>query len=212
MQFFIGVARKIGVGPLSIATIFAHFACSDYKFNEGVGDVPKKSTSPSDRTYDAMVSRDEDEKENEKEQIEPVEPKKGCQAHFSGIFWADRYEWAQFNHIYIADNYSEYVGAGYYESNYEAFPNSIDATFDSLAIDANTTVIIYARPNFKGRVLFEKTGPALLYNNIWQFYEPETLQLEFYPELQKQYPPEVREWSLSDMHLWDQGSTIIKCK
>ena len=112
---------------------------------------------------------------------------------------------------YTSDNYGEYVGIGKYPSNRSVFPNSIRYSFDAVAVDAGTRVTIYSKPNFKGEVLWDKVGPALVFNSIWRSsskYAPEFTRMWMEP-LQTIFPPEVREWSVSDMHRWDSGSLVI---
>merc|ERR1712032_1191152 len=113
----------------------------------------------------------------------------------------------------------EYVGVGEYPDNNQAFPLSIKYTFDSVAVDAGTRVIIYSEPNFKGKVLWDRVGPAIVVNskwkdNTWPFCKGKTfekaLKQEWEGRLQDLFPPEVREFSCSDMHCWNSGSLVIQ--
>lgn len=146
--------------------------------------------------------------------IDPVAPRENCRAHFSGLLMSDREVFNTSSHIYYVDGASEYVGEGRYPYNTNAFPRSIAHTFDSVAIDAGTTVTIYSEPNFQGEILFQATGPLLLNNSLFehQYQYSQYVTKKFVEPLQSEYPYESRVWSSSNMHLWDDGSTVIECE
>lgn len=142
----------------------------------------------------------------------PAFPEAGGRVHFTGLVMSDAYEESHFSVPYKVDKFGEYVGVGQYPSNKTAFPKSIATTFDAVAVDAGTRVVIYSEPNFKGQVLWDKVGPAIIFNSKWkgtQKYAPELTRTWSQP-LQTIFPPSVREWSVSDMHLWDHGSLVIE--
>lgn len=160
-------------------------------------------------------------------------PVENCRVHFSGLIMSDNTipppqdpgvtspddESAyRYTKIYEEDTYSEFVGAGNYPDNELAFPKAVQTTFDGIAIDANTRVIIYSGKNYSGSVLLDITGPALLYNNKWatatgsyaEHYRNDK-QRTFSEPLQSTYPQNKRYWSGSDMHDWNTGSCKIIC-
>jgi len=119
---------------------------------------------------------------------------------------------------YQEDEHSEYVGIGRYPHNIQAFPKAINASFDSVAVDAGTRVIIYSQPNFKGRVLWDRVGPAIVVNVLWKDHKwpftgghPYSKKLfgDWKQPLSSIFPAAVREFSCSDMHAWNAGSLVI---
>lgn len=108
----------------------------------------------------------------------------------------------------------EYVGVGNYPLNTLAFPNSIRYTFDGVAVDAGTRVTIYSEPNFEGDILWDQVGPALIANVKFQTVIDNDYAARFFQRwqepLQTIFPPEVREWSCTDMHAWNTGSLRIE--
>merc|ERR1712232_915314 len=146
-------------------------------------------------------------------------PQAGGRVHFSGcLMWKSEVR-DTCSKPYQEDIHSEYVGVGRYPQNSKAFPKAIQSSFDSVAVDAGTRVIIYSEPNFKGKVLWDRVGPALLVNVQWKTHQwpftfgkpySEKLFENWEGKLQTIFPPEVREFSCSDMHLWNTGSLIIQ--
>ena len=47
-----------------------------------------------------------------------------------------------------------------------AFPKSHKQTFDGIAIGNGTRVIIYEKPDFKGNILLDKSGPIITTNKL----------------------------------------------
>jgi hypothetical protein len=140
-------------------------------------------------------------------------PKENCRAHFSGTLLSDIFIDGHISTIFKPDKYGEYVGAGDYPSNKIAFPNAVAHTFDAIAIDKNTRVIIYSKPNFKGNILLDITGPALINNVKWKHDSriASVNKKTFSPKLQAIFPQNVRKWSSQDMNKWSNGSVKIIC-
>ncbi|MBN2891938.1 MAG: hypothetical protein JXL97_08735 [Bacteroidales bacterium] len=140
-------------------------------------------------------------------------PVKECRAHFSGTLLSDVYIEQHISLIYSPDKYGEYVGEGEYPSNNIAFPNAVDRTFDAIAVDKGTRVILYSKPNFEGVVLLDVTGPALINNVKWQNdsrignFKTATFK-EPYESL---FPKSCRQWSSEDMNKWSNGSCKVIC-
>ncbi len=144
---------------------------------------------------------------------EPQKPKEGCRAYFSGGLVAGHYEDHGISEVYVLDEFSNYVGAGNYPDNEKAFPNAVAQTFDGIAIDSGTRIIIYRERNFKGDILLDKTGPAIINNIIWKDDDRyKNCNTETFKEpLQSNFPISVREWSKEDMQKWSYGSLKVIC-
>jgi hypothetical protein len=120
---------------------------------------------------------------------------------------------AEVSEIYREDEFSEFVGSGSYPSNQRAFPKAVRTTFDGIAIDKGTRLIIYSKKNFKGKVLLDVTGPAIICNKKFRDHTPVNhVMTDVFPgDLQANYPPSVRRYSDTDMHSWSFGSCRITC-
>ena len=142
----------------------------------------------------------------------PRAPDVNCRVHFSGVFMGGAPE-AEVSEIYQEDEFSEFVGSGSYPSNQRAFPKAVRTTFDGIAIDKGTRLIIYSKKNFKGKVLLDVTGPAIICNKKFRDHTPVNhVMTDVFPgELQANYPPSVRRYSDTDMHSWSFGSCRITC-
>lgn len=140
-------------------------------------------------------------------------PRKNCRVHFAGTLLADVPISGHISKIYRPDKYSEYVGAGEYPSNKKAFPKAVKTTFDGIAVDKGTRVIIYSKENFKGKVLLDVTGPAVINNNKWKNDRriKDFRTRRFKGGLQSNFPPSCRRWSKSNMNSWSNGSVKIIC-
>lgn len=143
----------------------------------------------------------------------PRAPQVNCRVHFSGLLMGGQYEEIGISEIYTEDFASEYVGAGFYPNNSEAFPKAVSTTFDGIAIDRGTHLILYSQPDFTGEVLLDVRGPAIINNVRWvndSRYNHCNTDI-FTLNLQSNYPQNVRRWSTSDMHKWSNGSCKIMC-
>jgi hypothetical protein len=143
----------------------------------------------------------------------PQAPQVNCRVFFSGALVGGYPVDRNVSVVYKIDSYSEFVGAGDYPDNTIAFPKSVRTSFDGIAIDANTRLIIYSKKNFQGKVLLDVTGPLII-NNV--MYKNNSylnhVNTDVYPSnLQETYPPSKRIWSASQMHDWSYGSCKIIC-
>eukprot|EP00656_Telonema_subtile_P021586 TRINITY_DN22626_c0_g1_i1.p1 TRINITY_DN22626_c0_g1~~TRINITY_DN22626_c0_g1_i1.p1 ORF type:complete len:345 (-),score=76.32 TRINITY_DN22626_c0_g1_i1:23-1057(-) len=131
----------------------------------------------------------------------PMAPREGFRAHFSGgLIHKDIFRNGHYSKLWSVDSMGEYVGIGEYPDNKLAFPKSIAATFDAVAIDAGTRVVIYSSPNFQGDVVWEQSGPAMIWNTQWGND----------PGFKDCAPDGWKvETSTSDMHHWASGSMRI---
>jgi hypothetical protein len=143
----------------------------------------------------------------------PQSPRENCRVHFSGLIMGGEFVEANISKIYKVDAYSEYVGSGNYKSNERAFPKAVATTFDGIAIDRNTRLIIYSKRNYQGQILLDVVGPAIINNVKWKNDERyRHCNYDNYERsLQETYPQSVRVWSKSDMHSWSYGSCKIIC-
>jgi hypothetical protein len=140
-------------------------------------------------------------------------PTNKCRAHFTGALMNDSYEEGHNSLIFKLDKYSEYVGEGEYPRANIAFPKSHTASFDGIAIDKSTRVIIYSKQNFKGNIVLDITGPAII-NNILFKGDPSlddinnrTLKSPY----EGIFPKSCRQYSKSDMRNWSNGSLKVIC-
>ena len=144
----------------------------------------------------------------------PKAPEANCRVHFSGLIMGGEADLTiGISKIYEEDFASEYVGSGYYPNNNLAFPKAVSKTFDGIAIDKGTRLIIYSSPNFKGTVLLDVEGPLVINNSLFKDW-PEYSHCNsdtYPPELQVTYPQSKRIWSTSDMQKWSSGSCKIIC-
>lgn len=141
---------------------------------------------------------------------ELISPQAGGRVHFSGCLMWDKHLSGWCSETYVEDQYSEFVGVGRYPSNKKAFPKAIATTFDSVAVDAGTRVRIYSKPNFKGEVLWDKVGPAIVCNVAYKTQHKGRLFSTWQQPLNTIFTSDVREFSSSDMHGWANGSVIIE--
>ncbi len=140
-------------------------------------------------------------------------PQVGCRAFITDLVVSDEYWESNISEIYKLDAYSDYVGAGKYDNCHTAFPNAARGTFDGLAVDKGTRIIIYSEPFFKGEILLDIVGPAIINNVLWKndIRYNGTMTKKFKEPYEKMFPPKVRLWSKSDMRKWSNGSIIVCC-
>jgi hypothetical protein len=148
------------------------------------------------------------------EDTRPKGPTENCRVHFSGLFMGGDFLENHISKIYQADYASEYVGSGEYKSNKKAFPKAVARTFDGIAIDRGTRLIIYSKENFKGTVVLDVKGPAII-NNVLFKDDPRYNHCNtdtYSGDLQRNYPQSVRKWSKTNMQTWSSGSCKITCE
>jgi len=140
-------------------------------------------------------------------------PRKGCQAHFSGGILGN-YHYPDYIEVIFDSEArgSEWVGEGEYPINRLAFPNSVENTFDGIAADKGTRVILYEKEHFGGRILADLEGPFLLTNVIWADLPViESHANRAHPVLDSLIPRSRRLFSSEDMHGWSFGSVKVIC-
>ncbi len=179
--------------------------CSCNKDSNNV-EIPNRNVEIPNRKDTLVENR-------RKQDTIPRSPQKNCRVHFSGLIMGGQFEMSHISEIYKEDYASEYVGAGHYPDNESAFPKAVKYTFDGIAIDRGTRLIIYSSPNFMGEVLLDVTGPAII-NNVLFIDDSRYnhCNSDNYPgDLQSNFPQSVRKWSSSDMQKWNRGSCKITC-
>ncbi|MCX7745050.1 MAG: hypothetical protein N2167_10850 [Flavobacteriales bacterium] len=132
--------------------------------------------------------------------------------HFTGLVMSDNYWESHTSKAFMDDKYSEFLTPGKYERIGDYLPNSVKYTFDGIAVPTGTRLIIYSGTNFTGNVLVDITGPAIINNVKWK-NDPRYMNANtktYVPELQGEFPPTVRQWSVSNMHEWQNGSIEIQ--
>ena len=147
--------------------------------------------------------------------IEVKKPTRNCRVYFSGRLVTDDSKYNE-SVIFQVNHESEYVGEGEYPRANRAFPNSARATFDGIAIDRKTRLIIYSRRDFKGSVVLDITGPALINNVKWKGTSLENIIDEINSKnlkggLNDIFPKSCRQYSTSNMHNWSNGSLKVIC-
>ena len=143
----------------------------------------------------------------------PKAPEANCRVHFAGTLISDEFVDGHISKIYSADDYSEYVGGGFYSKCKTAFPKADYHSFDGIAVDKGTRLIIYSEPNFKGKVLIDIVGPAIMNNELFKndFVLGDFIHKKFSEPLESNYPQSCRKWSPSNMRNWSNGSCKIIC-
>lgn len=147
------------------------------------------------------------------------DPIPSCRIFVSGLLISDSQQMIDgspvFSEIYVVDKYSEYVGEGEYSNNNLTFPKAVRTSFDGIAIDKGTRVIIYSKKNFEGEILLDKTGPAIINNIKYKNYINNNgidwKNVTFKSPYQTTFPSSNRYFSESDMHNWSYGSIKVIC-
>lgn len=131
--------------------------------------------------------------------------------HFSGLLISDRREDGLSSKAYSKDPYSDFMGPGKYMVSDNSLVYSNYQTLDGIAIPAGMRLVIYSEPHFKGTVLLDVTGPAIINNRSKKDTpaQAEAHSREFTELLQVKFPQSVRSWSGSDMNSWIKGSMEI---
>jgi hypothetical protein len=131
--------------------------------------------------------------------------------HFTGLVMSDMFNEGNLSKAYVMDKYSEFLKPGKYNNINASLPNAVAYTFDGIAVPPKTRLIIYSGTNYTGSKLVDVTGPAIINNNKWEFDERYigANKKTYCPELQTTFPQNVRKWSTTNMHEWQNGSIEI---
>lgn len=131
--------------------------------------------------------------------------------HFSGLLISDARSDELSSKVYGNDPYSDFMKVGRYPFIDEFLVYANYQTLDGIAVPSNTRLVIYSERNFKGKVLLDITGPAII-NNTTKKNNPASQDAhsrEFISPLQDIFPQTVRTWSKGDMNGWVNGSMEI---
>jgi tetratricopeptide (TPR) repeat protein len=129
--------------------------------------------------------------------------------HFSGLAIAGERINDQTSKAFSDDPWSDFIVVGKYEWVDRILTYSNFTELDGIAIPVNTRLVIYSERNFKGTVLLDVTGPAIVYNSANAPSAPLLNETFTNSAIQETFPPEVRMQSTSDMHQWIKGSMEI---
>ncbi|WP_341902399.1 hypothetical protein [Fluviicola taffensis] len=131
--------------------------------------------------------------------------------HFSGLLISDKREDDLASKAFSKDPYSDFIKPGKYNIIDDFLTYSNYQTLDGIAVPANMHLVIYSEPQFKGTVLVDVVGPAIINNmNKKNTSNAKEIQThEFTAPLQGKFPQYVRTWSVSDMKSWVKGSMEI---
>lgn len=219
-----GAANHIFVNGNDMGTIYSNrqgcFTIGNIGIND---DIKIEASHPQYKNRTATIKGSDALSNNQHKRDVAMEPKhiiislptptRNCGVHFSGTLLSDTKIQGHISKIYEPDIYGEYVGDGRYANNQAAFPKAVKYTFDAIAVDQGTHLIVYSKPNFQGEILLDVSGPYLINNVKWQDEAriKDFLTKTFTPEFEANYPKSCRHWSKTNMNSWDFGSVIITC-
>lgn len=128
---------------------------------------------------------------------------------FSGLPIAGQRFDDQTSGAFSDDPWSDFLLPGNYEWVDRVLTYANFQELDGIAVPPRTHLVIYSERQFKGTVLLDVTGPAIIRNSTGM--QPGDTLSESYtiPALQAAFPPSVRSLSTSDMHTWVNGSMRI---
>lgn len=131
--------------------------------------------------------------------------------HFSGLLIADARKDDLSSKAYSKDPFSDFIKPGKYALIDDFLVYANFQTLDGIAVPANTRLVIYSEPHFKGQILVDVVGPAIINNSSKKNDAPsaEAHTREFAPPLHVIFPQSVRTWSNGDMNKWVKGSMEI---
>lgn len=132
--------------------------------------------------------------------------------HFSSLLISDSSITDLSSQAFNSDSYSNFIPLGQYPVLNGFSWGSTDQTPNGIAIPANVRFIIYSEPHFKGKVLVNVVGPAII-NNVSKNNNSTSTAAhskEFNAPLQTIFPQTARSWSANDMKDWYKGSMEIK--
>ena len=168
----------------------------------------KKGYSSDSLDTDYASAKTNPDKRKLKLKPKQEKPCKNCRAFFTDNLVDDG---TTYSEAYKIDQYSDYVGAGNYPDASKAFPRASSGTFDGIAIDKGTRVIIYKEKNFKGAILLDRSGPLIINNAKHKGLMPNFETKIFKEPIQTLFPQGTREWSNLNMNLWSKGSVKVIC-
>ena len=130
---------------------------------------------------------------------------------FSGLLISDARIDGFSSKAYAKDPFSDYLKPGKYPIIDNTLIYSNYQTLDGIAVPENIRLVVYSQPNYKGEILLDVTGPAIV-NNISKNVSSEIQDLQtrtFDGPIENYFPASTRTWSSSDMNKWISGSMVI---
>ncbi|MNK01851.1 Tetratricopeptide repeat protein [compost metagenome] len=162
-------------------------------------------------TYTAALERSNQQYAREKIAQVKADQERLQKVQFSGLLISDRRVDDLSSKAYSKDPYSDFIKPGKYTIIEDVLVYSSYQTLDGIAVPANMRLVIYSEPHFKGEVLLDINGPAII-NNVSKKSVPvsaEAHERDFTAPLQDKFPRSVRTWSMNDMKAWINGSMEI---
>lgn len=131
--------------------------------------------------------------------------------HFSSVLISDSSITDVSSQAFSTDSYSNFLPKGQYPVLTGFSWGAANQTPNGIAVPANVHFVIYSEPHFKGKILVDVVGPAIINssskksNNASFIAHSKTFGLP----LQTIFPQTVRVWSTGDMKDWWKGSMEI---
>ncbi|MGV3609594.1 MAG: hypothetical protein ACO1N0_01510 [Fluviicola sp.] len=131
--------------------------------------------------------------------------------HFSSVLISDSSITAISSQAFSTDSYSNFLPKGQYPvlNGFSWGPSN--QTPNGIAVPSNVRLVIYSEPYFKGKVLADVLGPAIINNSSKKSNNASLIahSKTFGLPLQTIFPQTVRIWSTGDMKDWYKGSMEI---
>lgn len=209
-------SNNVGYNPYGGSNYTYQSNTNTYEQNQAIENYDDQSFGSSIYTVDADGSRVLIESSANPDAVSSAQKirdriKKNT-VHFTGLVMSDNFWESHTSKAYIEDKYSEFLTPGKYGRIGDYLPNAVKYTFDGIAVPTGTRMIIYSGTNFTGNILVDVTGPAIINNVKWK-NDPRYMSANtknYVPELQGEFPQNVRQWSVSNMHEWQNGSIEIQ--
>ncbi len=164
------------------------------------------------KSYTAALDMRDDEYPKAKIEQAKTRQERWKTIHFSSLLISDSSIDALSSQAYITDHHSNFIPLGQYPVLNGFSWGSTNQTPNGIAIPANVHITIYSESHFKGKILVDIVGPAII-NNSSKKNQPASViahSKEFNAPLQKVFPQAVRSWSAVDMKEWYKGSMEIR--
>lgn len=157
------------------------------------------------RYYKAALEIRDEEYPRAKIDLAQTKMERWKTVHFSSLLISDSSINELSSQAYNVDSYSNFIPQGKY-------PVINQFYMEGIAIPDSTRLIIYSQPDYRGKVVLDIVGPAIVSNSTKKNdrISQEIQSKVFKGALQQIFPQAVRSWSLSDMHEWSKGSMEIR--
>lgn len=131
--------------------------------------------------------------------------------HFSSLLISDSSITDVSSQAFSTDSYSNFLPMGQYPVLNGFSWGSVNQTPNGIAVPANVHFVIYSESHFKGKILLDVVGPAIINNSGKKSNNASFIahSKTFGLPLQTIFPQAVRIWSTGDMKDWFKGSMEI---